>query len=165
MSWWKRKAPEQASDDSDAYRLAKVAFEAGDINQALTLLMKERDANPQNVAAQLLVGQCFVKADKFPQAFQVYSALVMHPEIRGHADLPRDSIDSLMVEALVGWAIQIEQAGFPPPSLEVFTKVATFYGDPFGGRRTVDIMGLDVGLQRRMSVAELWSDVIKERSS
>ncbi|MDP3235292.1 MAG: CDC27 family protein [Myxococcales bacterium] len=144
---------------------AQAAFERDDLNSALTLLMQEAEANPTNVAAHLLTGRCFVKAGRYPQAFQVFSALVLHPEIRGHADLPRDEVDACFVETLLGWASRIEATGFPDAELGLFhTAVAFYEGDAFRGRRTIEIVGLDEGLRRKMPVTETFAGLIADRT-
>lgn len=152
--------------DESLFTKAQAAFDRDDLNSALTLLMKEAEANPTNVEAHLLTGRCFMKGGRFPQALQVYSALVLHPEIRGHADLPKDELDARFVEALVAWASRIEGDGFPDAELELFhTAVAFYEGDAFRGRRTIEIIGLDEGLSRKMPVTDTFASLIADRTA
>jgi len=99
-------------------------------------------------------------------AINVYSTLVTNPEVRGNAQLPRNELDSLMVEAILGWAKEIESAGFPEQHLKLFTRAVRFYeGESFRGVRSVEIVGLDEGLQRKIPVTNTFAEIIQTKQN
>ncbi len=150
---------------SEGFRLGKEAFENGDLNTALSHLATETKANPTNIAAHLLIGSSFVKAGHYLQAFQVWSALILHPEVRGNAELPKEELDALMVATLLGWGVAIEASGFADKELELFQKAVDFYGsERFRGRHTVALVGLDEGLRRKLAVTETFAGIIAKKN-
>ncbi len=153
-------------DPTEAFFLGKAAFENGDLSIALSHLAAETKVNPRNIAAHLLIGSSFVKAGHYLQAFQVWSALILHPEVRSNEPLPKDEVDTLMVATLLGWGVSIEAAGFLENDLALFRKAVDFYGgEAFRGRHTVELVGLDEGLHRKLAVSETFAGIIAKKSA
>ena len=151
-----------STGDSDEFEAGRAALDQGDVNGALIHLTRAIEADSKNVAAHLMVGRCFAAARRFPQAIQVYSALVLRPELRDHAELPVDELDSLVTSSLLGWAADIERAGFPQQHLDLFSRSADFYLRALG-RHTVEIVGLTEGLKNRFPVGEIFAERIREK--
>lgn len=91
---------------------------------------------------------------------------VLHPEIRAHAPLPMHEVDALIVEALVAWASRIEATDFPDAELSLFRTAVDFYGgDGFRGRRTVEVVGLEEGLRRKLPVTATFAGLLGDRQT
>jgi len=162
FDFFKKKTP---SKDLDHYAMALAALEHGDLEEAQAFLMAEIERNPKNIQAHLHVGRSMTQMKKYPQAINVYSSLVLYPDIRGHAELPHEEIDSLFVETLLKWAAEIEASGFPEQHLALFGRAVDFYTGPqFSGTRTVALVGLDEGLRRNIAVTETFAEIIRSKN-
>lgn len=154
---------ESKTPPEDPFLQAQAAFDRNDLDAALVLLSQATAANPRNVSAHILMGKCFTKGRRYPQAIQLFSALILHPEVRGNAELSVHDLDAPMVDALLGWALSIETNGFNPKDLKLFSRAVEFYAEHMRGRRTVEIIGLDEGLKRRQPVTQTFTDIIRAK--
>ena len=146
-----------------SFERAREAFRKGEFHAAISLLSDALERDPGQVSGHLLLARAFLEGGQPSTAFQVCKSLLLHPEIRLRAPLPREEMDGLLIDVLLAWATAIEKADFPKDEMDPFGKAVVVYAEAYPGRRAADLKGLTEGLREGRYVTAMTADVIRGR--
>lgn len=142
---------------------ARDAHRRGAFTEAIPLLTRALQRDPARVEGHLLLARCFRENGQVSTAYQILKSLVLQPDLRLNAPLPRAEADEIFVETLKHWAWNIERAGFPRAGLDDFDRALGVY-EKLPGARAAEMRGLRDDLRLKRPVIPGLGDLFRRPS-